>query len=97
MDSKYNFDRIINRRNTNSSKWDTLAAKYGRDDLIHLGVADMDFESPEPIIQAFNKVVNHKIFGYTDLNEGFYKSIQTWIKKNTDVSIPRDWIVFVQE
>ncbi len=94
MDSKYNFDRIINRRNTNSSKWDTLAAKYGRDDLIHLGVADMDFESPEPIIQAFNKVVNHKIFGYTDLNEGFYKSIQTWIKKNTDVSIPRDWIVF---
>lgn len=46
MDSKYNFDRIINRRNTNSSKWDTLAAKYGRDDLIHLGVADMDFESP---------------------------------------------------
>jgi cystathionine beta-lyase len=90
----YNFDKIINRRNTNCAKWDTLAAMYGRNDLIHLGVADMDFESPKPILDAFSKVVDHKIFGYTDLNDGFYSSIQRWINKQLGVNIPREWIVF---
>lgn len=90
----YNFDKVINRRNTNCAKWDSLAAKYGRDDLIHLGVADMDFESPQPILEAFSKVVDHGIFGYTDLNDGFYLSIQRWIKKQLGVNIPREWIVF---
>ena len=55
MEFKYNFDKIINRKNTNSSKWDSLASKYGREDLIHLGVADMDFESPQAILEAFQK------------------------------------------
>lgn len=94
METVYNFDKIINRRNTNCAKWDTLGAKYGRDDLIHLGVADMDFESPQPILDAFHKIVDHKIFGYTDLNDEFYSSIQGWIKKQVGVSIPREWIVF---
>lgn len=94
MNKTYNFDKIINRRNTNSAKWDSLGAKYGRNDLIHLGVADMDFESPQPILDAFHKVVDHKIFGYTDLNDEFYTSIQGWIKKQVGVSIPREWIVF---
>ena len=50
----YNFDKVINRRNTNCAKWDSFAAKYVRDDLIHLCVADMDFESPQPILEAFS-------------------------------------------
>ncbi len=94
MESVYNFDKIINRKNTNCAKWDTFGAKYGRDDLIHLGVADMDFESPQPILDAFHKIVDHKIFGYTDLNDEFYSSIQRWIIKQVGVSIPREWIVF---
>lgn len=94
METVYNFDKIINRRNTNCAKWDTIGAKYGRDDLIHLGVADMDFESPQPILDAFSKIVEHKIFGYTDLNDNFYSSIQRWIKKQLGISIPREWIVF---
>ena len=50
MSRSYDFDSIINRRNTDSVKWDYMAAKYGREDLIHLGVADMDFKSPKPIL-----------------------------------------------
>ena len=94
MEFKYNFDKIINRKNTNSSKWDSLASKYGREDLIHLGVADMDFESPQAILEAFQKIVDHKIFGYTDLNKEFYTSIQGWIKKKVGFNIPKEWIVF---
>jgi cystathionine beta-lyase len=88
------FDEIIDRRNTNCAKWDTMAKKYGRNDLIHLGVADMDFRSPKPIIDAFSQVIENGIFGYTDLNDAFYTSIQRWIKKYNGVTIPEEWIVF---
>lgn len=71
----YNFDQIIDRRNTNCAKWDTLAKKYNRNDLIHLGVADMDFKSPQPILDALQRVVEHGVFGYSDLNNAFYSSI----------------------
>lgn len=94
MDNVYGFDEIIDRKNTNSAKWDSLAKKYGRNDLIHLGVADMDFKSPEPILDAFKKVVDHGIFGYTDLNDEFYTSIKRWINKQVGIDIPREWIVF---
>ncbi|GAA0179020.1 pyridoxal phosphate-dependent aminotransferase [Clostridium sediminicola] len=90
----YDFDKIIDRRNTNCGKWDTIAKKYGRNDLIHLGVADMDFMSPKPILDAFSQVVNHGVFGYTDLNDSFYTSIQRWIKKHNGINIPREWIIF---
>ena len=41
----------------------------------------MDFKSPQPILDELQKVVEHGIFGYTDLNEAFYESIQHWLKK----------------
>jgi len=94
MGSVYDFDTIINRKNTNSVKWDYMAAKYGRDDLIHLGVADMDFKSPRPVLDAMQKVIDYGIFGYIGINDSFYTSIQGWIKKKTGISIPRDWIVY---
>lgn len=92
--SNYSFDRIIDRRNTNSSKWDTLAGKYNRKDLIHLGVADMDFMSPKPILNALQRVVDHGVFGYSDLNPDFYSSIQKWMKAKLEKDIPSEWIVF---
>lgn len=90
----YEFDKIIDRSNTNCAKWDTMAKKYDRKDLIHLGVADMDFMSPKPIIDAFTQVIEHGIFGYTDLNDCFYTSIQRWIEKYNSVNISKEWIVF---
>ncbi|HIZ64423.1 MAG TPA: pyridoxal phosphate-dependent aminotransferase, partial [Candidatus Blautia pullicola] len=57
------FDTIIDRRHTSCGKWDTMDQKYGSVDLIHLGVADMDFPSPQPIIDSFQKCLDHGIFG----------------------------------
>jgi len=94
MGADFDFDKIINRRNTNSIKWDYVGAKYKRDDLIHLGVADMDFRSPEPVIEAMQKILDYGIFGYTGINESFFTSIQRWIKKKTGISVPKEWIVF---
>lgn len=90
----FNFDQVIDRRNTNCAKWDTQAKKYNRNDLIHMSVADMDFRSPDPIINALGGVVEHGIFGYTDLNDAFYSSIQRWMKTKHHVEVPKEWIVF---
>ncbi len=55
----YDFDRIIERRNTESNKWH----KYPPD-VLPLWVADMDFASPEPVIRALRERVEHGVFGY---------------------------------
>ena len=55
----YNFDQVIERRTTDSIKW----KKFG-DDVIPMWVADMDFVSAEPVIQALRQRVDHGIFGY---------------------------------
>ncbi|MDR3241626.1 MAG: aminotransferase class I/II-fold pyridoxal phosphate-dependent enzyme [Lactobacillaceae bacterium] len=91
---KTDFDLIINRRNTNSCKWDSQALRYHRNDLLHFGVADMDFKSPEPIQRSLMGIVNHDIYGYTDLNEKFYQSIQNHYHQKYNIEIPLEWIVF---
>lgn len=55
----YDFDRLIDRRRTDSSKW----GKFGAD-VLPLWVADMDFQSPEPVIRALRERVEHGVFGY---------------------------------
>lgn len=87
------FDNIIDRYNTNSAKWDEADEIYGKD-LIHLGVADMDFKSPEPILKAMNKVVEHGVFGYTVLNKNYYDATVNWMKRKFDWIIEKEWIVF---
>lgn len=88
------FSQIIDRRNTNCAKWDEMDEKYKRSDLIHLGVADMDFKAPAAIREKFSEVIEHGIFGYTNPGPEFYSSIQRWMKKQIQEDIPEEWIVF---
>lgn len=88
------FEERIDRRNTNCAKWDEMDEKYGGTDILHLGVADMDFRAPQQIRKAFAEVVEHGIFGYTNLGEEFYTSIRMWLKRQTGVDIPSEWIVY---
>src|SRR5438067_1444789 len=60
----YDFDRLVDRRHTDSSKWQ----KYGPD-IVRLWVADMDFQSPEPVIRALRERVEHGVFGYLALEQ----------------------------
>lgn len=91
---KFDFDKKIDRRGTNCGKWDTMDQKYGSRSMIHLGVADMDFASPDAIINEFKKINETGVFGYTDLSDGFYTGIQRWYRKQYGVDVERDWIVF---
>jgi cystathionine beta-lyase len=93
---KYNFDEIIDRKNTNALKWEprVLRNMFNSDDLIPLWVADMDFKCPEPVVNALVKRAQHGIFGYSDGDENYYNAIINWYKKRHNWEIEKDWIVF---
>ncbi|MHA1783406.1 MAG: cystathionine beta-lyase, partial [Promethearchaeota archaeon] len=71
----YNFDEIIDRTNTYSEKWDEVDKIFLNSNLLPLWVADMDFLSPQPIIDAFIKRAKHGIYGYTFLPPEYYDAI----------------------
>lgn len=93
-ENNFDFDTIIDRRGTNCGKWDTMDKKYGQPDLIHLGVADMDFRSPKPICDVVRQCADHGIFGYTDLGNDFYEGFISWEKRMHHVDVKREEIVF---
>lgn len=93
--AKYNFDEIVNRKGTNSIKWDHLESKFGRDDLLPLWVADMDFKCPPPVVEAMKKVADHGIYGYVAPKEDYFKAVTGWMKRRFDWEIDPDWIMFM--
>jgi len=76
--SKYNFDEIVNRRGTSCLKYDFGMKRKGRDDLLPLWVADMDFALPQEILDDFHKRIDSGIFGYTDPDEEYFAALNRW-------------------
>ncbi|KAA6351916.1 Cystathionine beta-lyase PatB [termite gut metagenome] len=92
---QYNFDEIIERRNTGALKTDILQARYGNSDLLPLWVADMDFRSCEKIIEAMQKRCEHGIFGYPVATEAYYLSIINWLKNEHQWTIQQKWLSYI--
>lgn len=91
---KYNFDQVIERRNTNCSKWDQNAALFGWEGLLDMWVADMDFPSPEPVVEAIRRRAEHPIFGYTFPSESLYEAIIGRLHRYYGWRVQKEWIVF---
>ncbi|MGI6607649.1 MAG: MalY/PatB family protein [Erysipelotrichaceae bacterium] len=90
----YNFDKIIERRNTNCYKWDSLKIKYnGVDDIIPMGIADMDFEVCDEIEKALKDRIKHPVFGYSNDIRGELAPIIYQRLKNKGYDIELDDIV----
>ena len=87
---KYDFDQSVERKGTDSFKWQ----RYG-DDVIPLWVADMDFVSPEPIVQALHERVDHRVFGYARPSEELITVIQERLKRLYGWDVPTEQIIFV--
>lgn len=81
---KYNFDEVIDRKNNRSAKYDELVKKFGTDDLIPLWVADMDFRTAQPIIDACVKKAEEGIWGYTSRPDSYFKAVQDWEERYYD-------------
>ncbi|MDQ7093485.1 PatB family C-S lyase [Desulfosporosinus sp. PR] len=90
----YNFDQLYDRRRTGSIKWDFNQRIFGREDVLPLWVADMDFLAPEAVVEALVNRAKHGIYGYTDGMDEYYDSLTAWMAERHNWQIQRDWIVF---
>ena len=91
---KYNFDEIVNRENTNSVKFDLRKELFGKEDVIPMWVADMDFRTPDFIINAIKKRAEHEVFGYSFRSKSYFQSIIDWVKRRHNWAVNSDWISF---
>ena len=88
----YNFDEVIERHGTSCVKFDRLKEMFGDENLIPLWVADMDFRTPDFIVEALKKRCEHEIFGYTFGSDEYYESIINWVHYKHNWKIQREWI-----
>lgn len=87
---RYDFDEIVNRRGTNSVKWDEVK----EEGVIPMWVADMDFKAAPCILKALKKRIEHGVFGYTIVPDSYYESIISWFDRRHQWHIERDWIIY---
>lgn len=89
---KYDFDEIIPREGTSCIKYDARDWIFKTDDVLPLWVADMDFRTPDFIVDAIKKRADHEIYGYTFKPESYYQSIIGWMKRRHNWNIKKEWI-----
>jgi cystathionine beta-lyase len=90
---KYDFDTIIDRRNTNCVKHDFMEEHGKPKDVIPLWVADMDFQTVPAIIERLKRTVEHGIFGYSHAKEGYFKAIEGWYGSRFGWKLQEHWLV----
>jgi cysteine-S-conjugate beta-lyase len=91
---QYNFDEIIDRTGTDSIKYDALGRFFGAGDILPLWVADTDFRTPDFIMEAIRKRMEHEVLGYTFRGEEFSEAIISWVKRRHNWDIREEWISF---
>lgn len=91
----YNFNQIIDRRGSGDLKHGVLKERYGRDDLLPLWVADMDFETPPFITEALQQRLQHSLYGYTVVPDELWITIIQWIKEHHNWQVRRQWLTFI--
>ncbi len=91
---QYSFDEIIPRENTNCVKYDLRKALFGKEEVIPMWVADMDFRTPDFILDAIRQRLSHEILGYTIRSKDFSQAIITWMDRRHQWKIQPGWISF---
>ena len=78
---KYDFDTVIDRKGTSSVKYDLRKKVFGREDVLPMWVADMDFPVAGFILEAIRERLRHPVLGYTFRSEGFFSSVASWLQR----------------
>lgn len=92
---KYDFDKIIDRHGTGALALDVLKERYGKADLMPLWVADMNFATPQFITDALKRRLEHSLYGYTVLPEGFWDTVAQWIHQHHQWKVEQEWMRFI--
>lgn len=87
---KYDFDKLISRRGTDSYKWDSAK----NEEVLPMWVADMDFHTAPAIVDTLRRRVEHGIFGYTRVPDSYYEAVTDWFARRHNWTIDREWIIY---
>ncbi len=92
----YDFDTLPSRKNTASIKWDMLKDKFegANDEVLPFWVADMDFVTPQPIIDAISTRVKEGVFGYTMPSPTFSLTVSSWMLRRHQAFVDPSWVVY---
>lgn len=92
---KYNFDEIVDRTNTQAYKYELCKPVFGCTDVLPLWVADMDFRTPQVIIDAIRERCDRDVLGYTVLTEQFYQDYRNWILEQHQWHTEQEWMGYL--
>lgn len=93
--TQYNFDKVTDRRGTQTYKYGNLKDYFGREDLLPLWVADMDFETPPFIVDAMRKRIEHPIYGYTMESPDYWQTVSAWIEQHHGWKTQPEWMTYI--
>ena len=91
--ARYDFDRVIDRRGTNSLKYDFAAERGHPADALPLWVADMDFAAPPCVTEALHRLADHGIFGYSEVKDAYYRAVAHWFDTHFGWQPEAEWLV----
>jgi cystathionine beta-lyase len=91
---KYDFDCVYNRKKTDCYKWDLAPHIFGHEDVIPMWVADMDFPTAQPIVDALKERAEHPFYGYTHPGPSVVDSVVERMKRKFNWEIEGEWVVF---
>jgi len=91
---KYDFDKLINRADTNCVKYDLRTQVFGNPDVLPMWVADMDFETPDFVRKAVIERAEHPVYGYHFKDRPYFESIAGWLKRRHQWEVPTEWMSF---
>lgn len=92
---KYDFETLVNRRNTGSHKWEGMYEQIpdAGDEIVPLSVADMELKNPPEIVEGLKDYLDNIILGYTGETEIYYKSVISWMERRHGFSPKKEWFV----
>lgn len=91
----YDFDRIIERKGTDCVKYDAMEGHFRRGDLTPLWVADMDFETPDFIVDALEERMKHHVFGYPKQPDDYWPAVIDWVREHHGWEVRREWMTYI--
>ncbi|MBP5241913.1 MAG: aminotransferase class I/II-fold pyridoxal phosphate-dependent enzyme, partial [Bacteroidales bacterium] len=92
---KYNFDEIIERRGTSCVKHDMMDRIFGTNDLMPMWVADMDFRSPDFVLDAIKERCNHEVLAYTFGSDSYFEAIAGWLSRHYSIAAQKNELHYV--
>ena len=92
---KYNFDQLIDRHGSGAMKVDSLNEFFGRDDLLGLWIADMDFAVSPRIREALSRRIEHPVYGYAGAPQSYWDSITGWLARRHNWNVKREEITYI--